>query len=131
MQNYPPFNTCVCAPASLVGTSYGKGVYFAPKSSYSVAHFGLVDPNGHKHIYQVRVLTGLMTQGRSDLVDPPPKDPAKPNVKYDSVCDNPANPAEIVIFSDTQAYPEYHITYQWYNQGELKTAQKSPNRWPE
>ena len=42
----------------------------------------------------------------------PPKNPANPQVPFDSVVDNPRNPTIFVVFYDTKAYPEYLITYK-------------------
>ena len=45
------------------------------------------------------------------MLVPPAKSPNNPNVLYDSVVDNIANPSIFVVFYDAQAYPEYLITF--------------------
>ena len=46
------------------------------------------------------------------MVAPPPKDPSRPEVQYDSVVDLCENPSIFVVFFDNQCYPEYLITFQ-------------------
>ncbi|KAI8490328.1 positive regulation of interleukin-4-mediated signaling pathway, partial [Branchiostoma belcheri] len=95
-----------------VGTLLGNGVYFATTASLSAAdQYAQPDANGHRYMYMARVLSGDMCKGQQRIIVPPPKDPSKPHITYDSVCDNPANPQVIAIFSDTHAYPEYLITF--------------------
>ncbi|KAM5281104.1 protein mono-ADP-ribosyltransferase PARP14-like [Ctenodactylus gundi] len=93
--------------------AYGKGTYFAVHANYS-AHdtYSRPDANGKKHMYYVRVLTGIYTRGHSGLIVPPSKDPQNPTDLYDSVTDNEANPNLFVVFYDYQAYPEYLITFR-------------------
>ena len=57
-----------------------------------------------------QVLCGEMTQGAHGMRAPPVK--VQPAILYDAVADNPNTPTIVVIFSDTQAYPEYLITFQ-------------------
>ena len=96
----------------VAGTAIGKGVYFAVNAQYSAGSFTFPQPGtNHRHIYQARVLTGMTTRGNSQMIDAPPQDPTKPNDLYNSVSDNPASPNMFVVFSDTQAYPEYLITF--------------------
>ena len=86
-------------------------MYFARDASYSAQNlYSRPDPTtGHKYIYQSRVLSGEMTRGQQGLKGPPVKQ--QPAILFDSVVDNPTNPGIVVIFSDTQAYPEYLITF--------------------
>lgn len=66
-----------------------------------------------KHMYLARVLVGEFTQGASNMIVAPPKDPSDPTVVlYDSVVDNTFNPSVFVVFYDADAYPEYLITYK-------------------
>ena len=58
-----------------------------------------------------RVLVGKYCAGNSSMIVPPPKDPYRPEILYESVVDNPANPSIFVVFYDTQCYPEYLITF--------------------
>ncbi|XP_033066912.1 protein mono-ADP-ribosyltransferase PARP15 isoform X2 [Trachypithecus francoisi] len=91
---------------------YGKGTYFAVDASYSANDtYSKPDSNGRKHMYVVRVLTGVFTQGHAGLVTPPPKNPHNPTDLFDSVTDNTQSPKLFVIFFDNQAYPEYLITF--------------------
>ncbi|XP_066277271.1 protein mono-ADP-ribosyltransferase PARP14-like isoform X2 [Branchiostoma lanceolatum] len=95
-----------------VGTLLGNGVYFAVTASLSAAdQYAQPDPNGNRYMYMARVLSGDMCKGQQNIIVPPAKDASKPHITYDSVCDNPANPQAIAIFYDTQAYPEYLITF--------------------
>ncbi|XP_078671108.1 protein mono-ADP-ribosyltransferase PARP14-like isoform X1 [Branchiostoma floridae x Branchiostoma belcheri] len=95
-----------------VGSLIGNGAYFATIASLSAAdQYAQPDGYGHRYMYMARVLSGEMCQGQRNIIVPPAKDPSKPHITYDSVCDNPANPQVIVIFYDTQAYPEYLITF--------------------
>ncbi|XP_004675217.1 PREDICTED: poly [ADP-ribose] polymerase 14 [Condylura cristata] len=93
--------------------AYGKGTYFAVNAKYSANDtYSKPDRNGNKHMYYVRVLTGLSTPGNSSLIVPPPKDPQNPTDLYDTVTDNVPNPSLFVVFYDYQAYPEYLITFK-------------------
>ncbi|XP_008583383.1 PREDICTED: poly [ADP-ribose] polymerase 15 [Galeopterus variegatus] len=95
--------------------SYGKGTYFAVDPSYSASDaYSKPDGSGRKHMYVVRVLTGVYAQGHAELVTPPPKDPQNPTDLFDSVTDNTQYPRLFVVFFDNQAYPEYLITFRYY-----------------
>ena len=63
-------------------------------------------------MYVVRVLTGEYTTGSNAMIVAPPKDPSNSAVLFDSVVDNMSNPSIYVVFYDTDAYPEYLITYR-------------------
>ncbi|XP_052798177.1 protein mono-ADP-ribosyltransferase PARP14-like isoform X3 [Mya arenaria] len=93
---------------------YGLGVYFAVKSEYSAgASYSPVDAAGYKHVYQARVLVGDSVQVNKGYTDRyPPLLPGSQTDRYNSTCDDPANPGEFVIYSDTQAYPEYTIVFK-------------------
>ena len=90
---------------------YGKGVYFAVEARYSAGSYTKADAEGRRYMYLSRVLTGAYTKGNEDLIEPPPKDPATPNIKYDSVTDDTVRPNMFVVFTDTQAYPEYLVIF--------------------
>ncbi|XP_037381338.1 protein mono-ADP-ribosyltransferase PARP14-like [Talpa occidentalis] len=94
--------------------AYGKGTYFAVNANYSAQDtYSKPDANGKKHMYYVRVLTGLSAPGNQTLIVPPAKDPVKnPFDLYDTVTDNVSNPSLFVVFYDYQAYPEYLITFR-------------------
>jgi poly [ADP-ribose] polymerase 10/14/15 len=90
--------------------AYGRGVYFARDFAYSAsATYYLPDANGVKYIYQCLVLTGEFTLGKRWLVDPPEKTNGE---KYDSTVNNQAQPTVFVIYSDTQAYPQYLVSFK-------------------
>ena len=91
-------------------TAYGQGVYFAVNTNYSAhATYSPPDSAGNRRIYQCKVLVGHATKGNSQLrVLPARKGP----VLYDSATNDQSNPIMYVIFNDTQAYPEYMITFK-------------------
>lgn len=94
-------------------TAYGKGTYFAVNANYSAHNtYSRPDSNGKKHMYYVRVLTGVYTCGYQGLIVPPPKNAQNPTDLYDTVTDNMQNPSLFVVFYDYQAYPEYLITFR-------------------
>ncbi|XP_022804127.1 poly [ADP-ribose] polymerase 14-like [Stylophora pistillata] len=95
--------------AGVNGVALGRGVYFARDASYSI---GYARGSGTRHMYLARVLVGQYCQGNSSMIVPPAKNSARPEILYESVVDNPANPAAFVVFYDNQCYPEYLITFQ-------------------
>lgn len=62
-------------------------------------------------MYLCRVLTGDFTVGKANMITPPAKSSSSVQM-YDSVVDNVATPSMFVIFHDTQACPEYLITFK-------------------
>ena len=62
-------------------------------------------------MYYARVLVGESTLGNSSMRVLPQKAPPAPD-KFDSATDNMKNPQMFVIFSDTQAYPEFLIEFK-------------------
>ncbi|CAI5656799.1 unnamed protein product [Oreochromis niloticus] len=91
---------------------YGNGTYFAVNASYSANDtYSKPNQNGEKFMYVCRVLTGDFTLGQKGMVTPPAKKHGSTDL-YDSVVDNVANPTMFVVFHDTQAYPEYLITFK-------------------
>ncbi len=96
----------------LTATSFGKGTYFASDVSFSMdERYSPEDDNGHCYLYYNRVLTGQYTFGNTDMIVPPPRDPNRPLIKYDSTVDDVHYPNFFVIYYDTQAYPEYLVTF--------------------
>jgi len=97
-------------------TSMGRGVYFARQFSYS-AHdqYSVPSSDGQKSIYQSLVLTGDFVVGHRSDIEPPlrPSSIVGSVSRYDSVVNDALNPGIFVIFTDTQAYPEYLITFKW------------------
>jgi len=105
---------CVCVCVYLrVAIVYGRGVYFAVNFSYPAQNtYSVPDASGNKHIYLTRVLTGEYVVGNQSYIVPPSKAGGSGAAdRYNSVVDNPSNPQVFVIFSDTQAYPEYLIVF--------------------
>ncbi|KAG7241535.1 hypothetical protein INR49_025440 [Caranx melampygus] len=94
-------------------TAYGHGTYFAVNASYS-AHTTYSKPaaDGTQLMFVARVLTGLYTQGQSGMKVPPPLNDQQPHDRYDSVVDRIDNPSMYVVFHDSQAYPDYLITFK-------------------
>ncbi|CAG2240039.1 PARP10_14_15 [Mytilus edulis] len=95
-------------------TAYGLGVYFAVESAYSVQDTYSVpdkDANQHKRMYLCRVLVGEYAVGNKDTKVPPPK-AAGSHILYDTVTNNVTNPAMFIIFHDSQAFPEYLVTFK-------------------
>ena len=96
----------------MAATAYGQGVYFAQDASYSANNkYSPRDNNYNKHIFLVRVLTGEYAPGHYTDIEPPPKSYDNKDL-YDSSVDDVQNPRIFVIFHDTQAYPEYLITFK-------------------
>ena len=94
----------------VTGARFGNGVYFANKASYSASYTG--SGGGACCMYLARVLVGRYCQGAKQLITPPSRDPARPELLFDSVVDNPTDPTIFVVFSDYQCYPEYLISFK-------------------
>lgn len=62
-------------------------------------------------MYLCQVLTGDYTVGAQAMIVPPAKN-AGGFQKYDSVVDNVTTPSMFVVFHDSQACPEYLITFK-------------------
>ncbi|MEQ2268417.1 hypothetical protein XENORESO_014760 [Xenotaenia resolanae] len=92
------------------GAMYGNGSYFAVDPAYSAGGYAKPDGQGHKRMYQARVLVGDHTQGRAGMIAPPAKSGSTADL-YDSVTNKANNPSMFIIFNDIQAYPEYLITF--------------------
>ncbi|XP_040913508.1 poly(ADP-ribose) polymerase family member 14-related sequence 1 [Toxotes jaculatrix] len=91
---------------------YGNGTYFAVNANYSANDtYSKPNQNGEKFMYVCRVLTGDFTVGQQNMVVPPAKGLVSTQ-KYDSVVDNMAKPGMFVVFHDSQACPEYLITFK-------------------
>ncbi|KAK5620550.1 hypothetical protein CRENBAI_022279 [Crenichthys baileyi] len=91
-------------------TLYGHGTYFAVNASYSVSYSNPA-ADGTQTMFVARVLTGRYTPGRSDMRVPPPRNSQQPHDRYNSLVDRMDNPAIFVVFHDSQAYPDYLITF--------------------
>ncbi|CAO2631696.1 Protein mono-ADP-ribosyltransferase PARP9 [Lemmus lemmus] len=86
---------------------YGTGIYFT-KSLKKLADKVKKASSTDKLIYvfEAEVLTGSFCQGNNSSITPPPMSPGAVDV-HDSVVDNVSNPETIVVFSGTQAMPQY------------------------
>jgi len=93
----------------------GRGAYFARQFAYSARDkYSVPSSDGQKSIYQSLVLTGDFVVGHPSYIEPPlrPGSIVGSVGRYDSVVNDTLNPGIFVIFSDTQAYPEYLITFK-------------------
>ena len=86
-------------------------VYFACNASYSADDlYSPRDPiSKYKYMFLVKVLVGDFAIGGSDIIQPPQR--KSETDLYDSCVNNIHYPTIFVIFHDTQAYPEYLITF--------------------
>jgi poly [ADP-ribose] polymerase 10/14/15 len=95
-----------------LGVLYGQGVYFAADASYSAQSYLTGHKPGQKrYMFLVKALTGELVKGNASMRVLPPVKTSQPTILYDCAVDDINNPMEFVIFHDTQAYPEYLITY--------------------
>ncbi|KAK2862993.1 hypothetical protein Q5P01_002526 [Channa striata] len=95
------------------GTSYGQGTYFAVKASYSAnSSYSRPAADGCHLMFVARVLTGSYTVGNSSMKVPPPLNSQQPHDRYDSLVDRIDKPSMFVVFHDSQAYPDYLITFK-------------------
>jgi hypothetical protein len=95
------FNRSYCGKNA---TMHGNGVYFAVNSSYSVSYAN-PSASGERLMYIASVLTGVTTRSQSGMTHLPNKPGT--NTPYDS-----GNATGMfIIFHDSQAYPEYLITF--------------------
>lgn len=86
-------------------------MYFAVDAAVSVQEqYSPRSADGSKYVFVAKVLTGDYAVGGQGLRAPPLREGAGAPLRYDSVVDNPLQPAIFVIFNDTQAYPQYLIT---------------------
>ncbi|XP_029943868.1 protein mono-ADP-ribosyltransferase PARP14-like [Salarias fasciatus] len=95
------------------GTAYGAGVYFAVNASYSAnPRYSQLAADNSQVMFVARVLTGVYTQGNSSMNVPPPRDSQRPHDRFDSVVDKMDKPEMYIVFHDSQAYPDYLITFK-------------------
>ena len=98
------------------GHQYGSGVYFA-RDAQSSLRFAVnrerrAGTQGRRYMYLARVLVGQNCIGYKTMIVPPPKNPSRPEILYESVVDDQRSPSVFVVLSDNQCYPEYLITLQ-------------------
>ncbi|XP_036357980.1 protein mono-ADP-ribosyltransferase PARP14-like [Octopus sinensis] len=99
--NKSGFNRSYCGKNA---TAYGEGVYFARDIYYSANDtYSTPDHNGIKRIYQCSVLVGRVMLGHHGL--------KVLHGSYNSAIDNFQRPNIYVTFHDSQAYPNYLITF--------------------
>ncbi|XP_053380787.1 protein mono-ADP-ribosyltransferase PARP14-like [Mercenaria mercenaria] len=105
------FNRSYCGKNATV---YGQGVYFAVNASYSLQdRYSTLDFTAVKRVYYCRVLTGDYTEGKRDMKWlPPNKKFSSGSVLYNSAVDDIDDPTLYVVFNDTQAYPEYLVSFK-------------------
>jgi len=86
---------------------YGVGIYFTKNLknlAYQVKKTSAVDEL--IYVFDAEVLTGSFCQGHQLHIVPPPLSPGDTDC-HDSVVDNVSSPETFVIFSNTQAMPQY------------------------
>ncbi|XP_029634966.1 protein mono-ADP-ribosyltransferase PARP15-like [Octopus sinensis] len=99
--NKSGFNHSYCGRNA---TAYGEGVYFARDIQYSASDtYSTPDHQGTKRIYQCSVLVGRVMRGQHGL--------KVLQESYNSAVDNIHRPNIYVSFHDSQAYPNYLITF--------------------
>ncbi|XP_055480754.1 protein mono-ADP-ribosyltransferase PARP9 isoform X2 [Psammomys obesus] len=98
------FHRLYSAPCDRV---YGAGIYFT-KSLRKLADTVKKTSSADKLIYvfEAEVLTGSFCQGNYSNIVPSPLSPGALDA-HDSVVDSVSNPETIVVFSGTQAMPQY------------------------
>ncbi|XP_032725413.1 protein mono-ADP-ribosyltransferase PARP9 isoform X1 [Lontra canadensis] len=86
---------------------YGVGIYFTKSLknlAYRVKETSATDEL--IYVFEAEVLTGSFCQGHQLQITPPPLSPGDTDC-HDSVVDNVSSPETFVIFSNTQAMPQY------------------------
>ena len=93
---------------------FGKGVYFAARAKYSAQEkYAALDANGYQNMFICHVIVGKYTKGDKTMKVAPPLDPGKnEHLLFDTLVDNTAKPTVYVVMSDSQAYPEYLVTFK-------------------
>jgi len=95
------------------GTAYGKGSYFATKSSYS-CNYCPRGPNGIKSMFVASVITGWPTKGDASIIREPEG--------FHCTVDDVNSPNIYVIYHSKQAYPEYLINFFDTSSKDLKDS---------
>jgi poly [ADP-ribose] polymerase 10/14/15 len=106
------FNRIFAADAN--AAVFGKGVYFAGRSNYSAQEkYSVPDEHGNQKMFICRVVVGKYTKGEKTMKVAPPFDPSRnKHLLFDTLVDNVTNPTIYVVMSDSQAYPEYVVTFR-------------------
>jgi poly [ADP-ribose] polymerase 10/14/15 len=89
-------------------------VYFAVNVNYSIQDtYSRPDTSNHKRMFLCKVLTGEFCNGNPAFKFPPNKPGAAgSHILYDTVTNDASNPIMFVIFHDSQAVPEYLVTFK-------------------
>ena len=93
---------------------FGKGVYFASRANYSAQEkYAVPDEYGNQRMFICRVVVGKYTKGEKTMKVPPALDANKnKHLLFDTLVNDPINPTIYVVMSDSQAYPEYLVTFR-------------------
>merc|ERR1711988_1547761 len=89
--------------------AYGRGVYFARDSAYS-DNYAAADAHRLKQMFMCRVVVGDWCKGRDGALTLETK-PGGSLELFDTTVDDIRNPSIFVCYHDSQAYPEYLVTY--------------------
>ena len=89
-------------------------MYFAARANYSAQEkYAVPDEHGNQQMFICNVIVGKYTKGDKTMKVAPPLDRNKnEHMLYDTLVDNTANPIIFVMMSDSQAYPEYLVTFR-------------------
>jgi len=97
---------------------YGKGCYFALRTSYSDKYSCFVkipceDPSKKfRAMVLAAVLVGETAKGNNNMYPPPVKPHSESGERYESTCDNVSSPCIFVTYKDGQALPAYVVIYE-------------------
>ena len=89
-------------------------MYFASRANYSAQEkYAVPDQYGNQRIFICQVAVGKFTKGEKTMKIAPPLDASKnKHLLFDTLVDDPVKPTIYVAMSDSQAYPEYLITFR-------------------
>lgn len=93
--------------------AFGIGLYFGAHSRFCDSGRCLQHADGSKDVLVCRATLGEVAPGAKSIRRPPPRDPKKPTLELFNSCTDSKDPHELyVLFSNSQAYPEYVVTYK-------------------
>jgi poly [ADP-ribose] polymerase 10/14/15 len=102
--------SCLLRNNLFAATAHGNGVYFAVRAEYSAQPlYSVADGAGNRHMFLCQVLVGHSTKGAGGMKILKDR---LPGVPFDSAVDREDSPTMYIIFNDTQAYPDYLITFR-------------------
>lgn len=89
-------------------------MYFASRANYSAQKkYSVPDQYGNQRMFICQVVVGKYTKGEKTMKVAPPLDPIKnEHLLFDTLVNDPTNPTIYVVMSDSQAYPEYLVTFR-------------------